>query len=108
MAVNNLKDEVMALIVLEASDDYLFVETGDDGEVEHYRPTLVGGEHQHMVAVRTELISNDYPTFKSLIMFLITRYITGEGAILFGSLLTNCSTGGARHHNYQDSNHQSD
>ncbi len=54
MAVNNLKEEVMALIVLEASDDYLFVETDDDGEVEHYRPTLVGGERQHMVAVRTE------------------------------------------------------
>jgi CD109 antigen len=35
MAVNNLKEEVMALIVLEASDDYLFVETDDDGEVEH-------------------------------------------------------------------------
>nr|CAH0103527.1 unnamed protein product [Daphnia galeata] len=50
MAVNNLKEEVMALIVLEASDDYLFVETDDDGEVEHYRPNLVG-ERQHMVAV---------------------------------------------------------
>ena len=54
MAVNNLKEEVMALIVLEASDDYLFVETDDDGEVEHYRPNLVGGERQHMVAVRTQ------------------------------------------------------
>lgn len=42
----------MALIVLEASDDYKFVETGDDGEVEHYNPTLVGGERHHMVAVR--------------------------------------------------------
>jgi hypothetical protein len=52
MAVNNLKEEVMTLIVLEASDDYLFVETGDDGEVEHYRPKLVGGERHHMIAVR--------------------------------------------------------
>jgi CD109 antigen len=53
MAINNLKEEVMTLIVLEASDDYLFVETGDDGEVEHYRPKLVGGERHHMIAVRT-------------------------------------------------------
>ncbi len=42
----------MTLIVLEASDDYFFVEKGDDGEDEHYRPKLVGGERQHMVAVR--------------------------------------------------------
>ena len=35
MAINNLKEEAIALIVLEASDDYLFVETDDDGEVEH-------------------------------------------------------------------------
>jgi hypothetical protein len=54
MAINNLKEEAIALIVLEASDDYLFVETDDDGEVEHYRPNLVGGERQHMVAVRTQ------------------------------------------------------
>ena len=62
MAVNNLKEEVMALVVLEASDDYLFVETGDDGEVEHYRPTLVGGERQHMVAVRITFVTEFAPT----------------------------------------------
>lgn len=55
MAINNLKEEVMALIVLEASDDYKFVETEEDGEVEHYRPQLVGGEQHHMVAVRMQI-----------------------------------------------------
>ena len=47
----------MALIVLEESEDYLFVETNEDGEVEHYRPTLVGGERHHMIAVRIEEFS---------------------------------------------------
>ena len=51
IGINFLKEEVMSLIVLEASDDYLFVETGKDGEVEHYRPSLVGGERHHMVVV---------------------------------------------------------
>lgn len=51
LAINNLDKEVMSLIVLEASDDYLFVETGPDGEVEHFRPSLVRGEKHHMVAV---------------------------------------------------------
>ncbi|XP_046648840.1 CD109 antigen-like [Daphnia pulicaria] len=60
MAINNLKEEVMTLIVLEASDDYLFVETGDDGEVEHYRPKLVGGERHHMIAVKPESYQEVY------------------------------------------------
>ena len=50
-AINNFKSEQMALIVLEASDDYKFVETGADGEVEHFRPSLVGGERHHMINV---------------------------------------------------------
>uniref|UniRef100_A0A0P5S381 Macroglobulin complement-related protein n=1 Tax=Daphnia magna TaxID=35525 RepID=A0A0P5S381_9CRUS len=54
MAINNLNEEVMALIVLEASDEYKFVQTDEDGEVEHYRPQLVGGERHHMVAVRAQ------------------------------------------------------
>ena len=58
MAINNLKEEAVALIVLEASDDYLFVETGKDGEVEHYRPSLVAGERQHMIAVLSTLYHN--------------------------------------------------
>lgn len=44
-------DEVMALIIVESSDDFCLVETGPDGEVEHYRPKLDCGEHQHMVTV---------------------------------------------------------
>ena len=51
LAINNFKSEQMALIVLEASDDYKFVETGADGEVEHFRPSLVGGERHHMINV---------------------------------------------------------
>uniref|UniRef100_A0A0P5Q5G8 Macroglobulin complement-related protein n=1 Tax=Daphnia magna TaxID=35525 RepID=A0A0P5Q5G8_9CRUS len=54
MAVNLLQEEVTALIVLEASDDYKFVETGPDGEVEHYHPKLDGGERHHMIAVKPE------------------------------------------------------
>ena len=50
----------MSLIVLEASDDYFFVETSKDGEVEHYRPSLVGGERQHMVIV---CAADLYPVF---------------------------------------------
>lgn len=57
MAINNLNEEVMALIVLEASDEYKFVQTDEDGEVEHYRPQLVGGERHHMVAVRMQMTS---------------------------------------------------
>lgn len=41
----------MGLIVLQASDDYCFVETGADGEVEHYHPSLVCAERHHMVTV---------------------------------------------------------
>lgn len=41
----------MCLIILEASEEYMFVETGPEGEVEHYRPSLVDGEKHHMVAV---------------------------------------------------------
>ena len=55
MGINNLDREMMVLVVLEASDDYLFVETGPDGEVEHYRPSLVSGEKQHMVAVSSTI-----------------------------------------------------
>ena len=51
MGINNLNTEMMVLIILEASDDYRFVETGPDGEVEHYNPSLVAGEKHHMVAV---------------------------------------------------------
>lgn len=41
----------MALLVLEASDDYAFVETGPDGQVEHYDPDVVKGERHHMIEV---------------------------------------------------------
>ena len=54
IAINNLDHEVMALVVLEASDDYLFVETDPEGEVEHFNPSLVRGEHHHMVVVSTQ------------------------------------------------------
>ncbi len=52
LAINNLNQEVIALIILEGSDDYMFVETGPEGEVEHFKPSLVKGEKHHMVAVR--------------------------------------------------------
>ena len=50
----NLKHEVVALIVLEESNEYLFVETKEDKEIDHHRPKLVGGELHHMIAVRIE------------------------------------------------------
>lgn len=52
VVVNHLLEEEMALIVLEGSDEYCFVETGPNGEVEHYDPKLLCGvERQHMIAV---------------------------------------------------------
>lgn len=52
MIINNQPKEIMAIVVLEASEDYLFVETGPDGEIEHLNPNLVPGEKQHMVTVK--------------------------------------------------------
>ena len=49
--INNLPDDTMGLIILQASDEYCFVETGPDGEVEHYRPSLICAERHHMVTV---------------------------------------------------------
>ena len=46
---------MMAVIVLQASKDYLFVETGPDGEVEHLNPNLVAGEKHHMITVGISL-----------------------------------------------------
>lgn len=46
----------MGLIALQASDDYCFVETSEDGEVEHYRPSLVCAERHHMVMVIRHII----------------------------------------------------
>ena len=51
LGINSLQHEVTVLIILEASDDYRFVETGPDGEVEHYKPRLVEGEKHHVVTV---------------------------------------------------------
>lgn len=49
--INNLPTDTMGLIILEASDDYCFVETEAHGEVGHYRPSLVCAERHHMVTV---------------------------------------------------------
>ena len=51
LAINNLDTPVDSLIILEASDEYLFVETGPEGEVEHFKPSLVRGEKHHLVTV---------------------------------------------------------
>uniref|UniRef100_A0A0P5Q059 Macroglobulin complement-related protein n=1 Tax=Daphnia magna TaxID=35525 RepID=A0A0P5Q059_9CRUS len=50
--INNLPTDTMGLIILEASDDYCFVETEAHGEVGHYRPSLVCAERHHMVTVK--------------------------------------------------------
>lgn len=50
--INNLPEDAMGLVVLEDSEEYRFVETGPDGEVEHYAPSLVAGERHHMITVR--------------------------------------------------------
>lgn len=55
LVINNLKAEIASLIVLEASPDYCFVETGPEGEVEHYRPDLTCAEKHHVVYVRIRL-----------------------------------------------------
>ena len=52
LIINNQPKEIMAIVVLEASDEYLFVETGPDGEGEHLKPNLVAGEKQHMIVVK--------------------------------------------------------
>lgn len=41
----------MAFLMLESSDDYAFVETGPDGEIEHFNPSVVKGERHHMIEV---------------------------------------------------------
>lgn len=51
---------MMALVILEGSDDYLFVETGPNGEVAHYAPSLVAGDKQHTVYVISLLIHYNY------------------------------------------------
>ena len=52
LVINNLKHQsVECLIILEASDDYRFVETGADGEVEHFKPSLVAGDRHHLISV---------------------------------------------------------
>jgi|688.fasta_scaffold1465514_2 CD109 antigen len=42
----------MGLIILEASEDFCFVETEAYGEVGHYRPSLVCAENQQMITVK--------------------------------------------------------
>jgi len=46
-----MEREMMAIVILKASDDYLFVETDPNGEAKSYNPTLVKGEHHHMITV---------------------------------------------------------
>ncbi len=48
----------MGVVVLEPSDDYRFVETGPDGEVEHLKPSLVAGEKHHVVSVSIMQLKN--------------------------------------------------
>ena len=50
--INNMEREMMAVVILKASDDYLFVETDANGEAKSYNPSLVKGEHHHMITVR--------------------------------------------------------
>lgn len=45
-----------SLIILEASPDYCFVETGPEGEVEHYQPDLTCTEKHHVVYVSFPLM----------------------------------------------------
>ena len=53
--INNMDREVMALIILLGSPDYFFVQTDKKGHSRSYDPSLVRGEHHHMVIVRTFL-----------------------------------------------------
>ncbi|XP_037084851.1 CD109 antigen-like [Pollicipes pollicipes] len=46
---NNVAQEMLALLVLPASDQYQFVHVEPDGFVQHFRPRLSGGAHQHLV-----------------------------------------------------------
>lgn len=50
--INNMEREMMAVVILKASDDYLFVETDANGEAKSYNPSLVKGEHHHMITVK--------------------------------------------------------
>ena len=68
----------MGLIILEASDDYCFVETGDDGEVEHYRPSLICAEKQHMVTVT---IWTDLDWIRSLLVSFINVFLDIAGVL---------------------------
>lgn len=68
--INNLQEETMGLIVLEPSDEYCFVETGADGEVEHYKPTLVCGGRHHMV-----MVYSFFPVFIILAFIYFTFFL---------------------------------
>ena len=48
---NNVAQEQLALLVLPASEQYKFVHVEPDGYVQHFRPRLSGGAHQHLVVV---------------------------------------------------------
>ncbi|XP_043245415.1 CD109 antigen-like [Amphibalanus amphitrite] len=48
---NNVAQEQLALLVLPASDQYKFVHVEPDGYVQHFRPRLSGGAHQHLVVL---------------------------------------------------------
>ena len=48
---SSVAQEQLALLVLPASDQYKFVHVEPDGYVQHFRPRLSGGAHQHLVVV---------------------------------------------------------
>ena len=50
-AINNMEREMMAVLILKASDDYVFVETDAKGDAKSYDPSLVEGERHHMITV---------------------------------------------------------
>jgi len=50
--INNMDREVMALIILLGSPDYFFVQTDKKGHSRSYDPSLVRGEHHHMVILK--------------------------------------------------------
>jgi hypothetical protein len=53
MLYNKLPREILVLVSIAASDDYVFVHTGKHGQLEFddTHPMFSGGEHQHLIWV---------------------------------------------------------
>ncbi|XP_063851279.1 CD109 antigen-like [Scylla paramamosain] len=51
IAYNLVDITLQAVLILHDSDDYMFVNVEEDGNVQHFRPRLSRGQHQHLIII---------------------------------------------------------